>query len=576
MPDADETGTSERSMMKVGGYLLALGCKVRIVDTSSKTGGWDLADALAEGWTSEQVFDWLKQNISGLTSKEVEAAEREAQKKTLQDSPQDPPQEHDLEDYEPVHVAQTIDVVPVEIADAPAIVSAKLTPHTGIERKEYMPDQFSEDGLARTWLANSGQDWSYTTAWNTWARWDGLRWKVDTTNSVTSEVSDEMARAGAWVEARNLSHLQIKSLSSKKNISNVIYQASCRKECAREPSHWDADPLLLGTPSGTLDLKTGILREARREDFITKFAACAPIAGPMHYWDMVLERCTGGDPEMRDYYQRWAYYFLTGLVDQECFLVVHGPQRSGKSKFIMALVGMLGQYSISADIALFMENKFDRHSSELAALSGARMIVASEPPSGARFNEAFIKKITGRERIQARRLYQDTFEFEMTGKVVMTTNYRPLLTAGEGMERRLHLAEFPPSIPEAEKIDDLDKRLEKEYPSIMAWAIAGREEFQRIGLSRPAQIKAAVDSYMEHEDTIGAWIDECCEQGAGHRTTSADLFASYQRFVLSGGEHPVGQKRLSQELERRGFNRVKSGGKRYLAGLRLTIWPSGV
>jgi hypothetical protein len=43
---------------------------------------------------------------------------------------------------------------------------------------------------------------------------------------------------------------------------------------------WDQDHFLLRTPSGTVDLRTGDVYEARPEDFITKLAAVAPSKTP--------------------------------------------------------------------------------------------------------------------------------------------------------------------------------------------------------------------------------------------------------------------------------------------------------
>ncbi|MEN9861946.1 MAG: hypothetical protein RLZZ515_2428, partial [Cyanobacteriota bacterium] len=58
-PDADAVG--REAMAKLAGRLLALGCSVRVVAVpTSAAEGWDLADALAEGWTPGRVVKGIE------------------------------------------------------------------------------------------------------------------------------------------------------------------------------------------------------------------------------------------------------------------------------------------------------------------------------------------------------------------------------------------------------------------------------------------------------------------------------------------------------------------------------------
>ena len=588
VPDADITGVGESAMFKVASYLLPLGCKVSVLDTSDKPNKWDLADALRDGLSKDDLMAWAAPRVSAVTSREIEKQKLVEEKKTMQsaqsaasDLPEDmadwsiydlPPLPDELD--EPQHIPLTIDVQPTVIPDSPAVQPAKVARHTAIEKTELLPPEFSELALAKHWSNNEGADWCYTLAWNQWCHWDGTRWNIDRTNSVTSLIADEMCRATHWQEAKALSQTAIKSLCSKRTIANVRDIAGCFPRHARLPEEWDKNPWLLGTPDGTLDLKTGILRKPQRGDFMTRQTAVSPKPGPMPHWNKVLDRCTKGDVEMRKYYQRWAGYTLTGSCQEEGFLFVHGAGNSGKSKFIDCLGGMLGKadeggYCATAKIEMLMESKHERHTEELACLAGARMVRTSEPDEGARWNEALLKLITGRDTVSARRLYEKQFTFIPEFKLYINGNFRPAFkNTGEEIKRRMHFVEFPESIPEADRIYGLPELLEKEWPAIMAWAVEGCLEWQRIGLQKPASVKDATQEYLDNEDTLGQWITDCCELGKDLKYITGDAYKSYAEYVDKAGEGIVSKKRFSQRMDARGYNtKGRKGNAKAIIGI---------
>lgn len=590
IPDADISGCGYTAMQKVASYLLPLGCKVSILDTSDMPNKWDVADALRDGMSKDELMAWAAPRVEPQSSEELRRKMFEEEKKTMQSTQAGEPEpmnpipmedwsEYDLppidDEIEPQHIPLTIDVQPTEIAVASAINPAKVARHTAIEKTELLPPEFSELALAKHWSNNEGSDWAYTLAWNQWCQWDGSRWKVDRTNSVTSIIADEMSRATHWQEAKALSSSGLRSLCAKRNIANVRDLAGSFPKHARLPEEWDSNQWLLGTPDGTLDLKTGILRPPERGDLITRQTAVSPAPGPMPHWDKVLDRCTKGDAEMRKYYQRWAGYILTGSCQEEGFLFVHGAGNSGKSKFIDCLGGMLGKadeggYCATAKIEMLMESKHERHTEELACLAGARMVRTSEPDEGARWNEALLKLITGRDTVSARRLYEKQFTFTPEFKLLINGNFRPAFkNTGEEIRRRMHFVEFPESIPEAERIYGLPELLQAEWPAIMAWAVAGCLEWQKSGLQKPASVKESTQAYLNEEDTMGRWIEEYCTVKKSLKVKSSEAYKAYAKFVEDAGEGVVSQKRFSQRIIARGYEIRPSNGS-WIIGLDLT------
>jgi len=411
IPDADITGVGESAMFKVAAYLLPLGCKVSILDTSDQPNKWDVADALRDGMSKDELMAWAAPRVSRLTSAEVEKQRLEEEKKTMQ-SAQSEPSVPDMADWsiydlppleeEPQHIPLTIDVVPEQIPDAPAIKPAKVKRHTAVKEAMTVPNgsPFSDRRMAEIFAENDGIDWQYCHGWEKWLQWDGNRWEIDQTRSACRIVSKLTQAAEYWPEADQLSAKDKRALSSVGKITAVLKAATWIPELKKIPKNFDSDTFLLGTPKGTVDLRTGELRESRREDWITKQTAVTPQPGPMPLWEKMLDRCTMGDPAMRVYYQKWAGYALTGDTREKGFLFVHGAQDSGKTSFLTTLKAMMGEYAAEIKVDILMEQKYGGAAAhDLAELYGIRMAMTTEPNSGHRWNESLVKSMTGGEEL---------------------------------------------------------------------------------------------------------------------------------------------------------------------------------
>jgi putative DNA primase/helicase len=99
---------------------------------------------------------------------------------------------------------------------------------------------------------------------------------------------------------------------------------------------WDADPWLLNTPKGTLDLRTGQIGEHRRSDYITKITAAGP-GTECPLWRHFLDRVTGGDVELQSFLQRMIGYSLTGITREHAFFFLYGTGANGKSGFLSTI-----------------------------------------------------------------------------------------------------------------------------------------------------------------------------------------------------------------------------------------------
>jgi len=341
------------------------------------------------------------------------------------------------------------------------------------------------------------------------------------------------------------------------------------RRIAATVDQWDNDPWLLNTPRGVVDLRTGRTRPHRAEEYVTKITAVSP-EGHCPDFLAFLGRITSGDEELIAYLRRVLGYALTGLTREHALFFGYGTGANGKSVLLSTVSGLLGDYHRTAPIETFTASNGDRHPTDLAGLRGARLVTATETEEGRRWAESRIKQLTGGNRVSARFMRQDFFEFDPAFKLFIAGNHKPSLrSVDEAIRRRFHLIPFAVTIPAHERDGNLTERLQAEWPGILQWLIAGCLEWQAIGLRPPQAVVSATAAYLEAEDAIAAWIDEKCERDPNAWASSSSLFASWSAWASAAGETIGAQKKLTQSLEARGFPIKNTTRARGLMGLRV-------
>jgi putative DNA primase/helicase len=329
-----------------------------------------------------------------------------------------------------------------------------------------------------------------------------------------------------------------------------------------------------------VDLETGKTRESRREDYCTKIAAVrADPNCPTPLWTQFLDRVTDHDVELQNYLQRMVGYCMTGDTIEHVLFFLYGTGANGKSVFINTIVGIFNDYAVIAPMELFLQQKNPRHETELAHLWGARLVVAQEIERGRQWAEAKIKTLTGGDKITARFMRQDFFDFTPQFKIMIAGNHKPSLRGvDEAIRRRLHLIPFTITIPAEKRDHKLFEKLKPEWPGILQWMINGSIEWHKTGLAPPKAVVDASEAYFEEEDRIGQWIEEDCEEGSGFEELIAVLFTSWKQWAENNNEFCGSEKAFRQTLDERKYGRKRQGGtgKTQVTGLRLKRRPTRV
>lgn len=422
-----------------------------------------------------------------------------------------------------------------------------------------------------------------------WHLW-GPPWKHDDLGALKMAqglgklIAQEAAGMATWVAAaadaqemkRRQDAMDTRFKWARASESAATIDASMRLAAAHlscKAEQLDSNPMLLGLPSGVLELDTGTHREHRHADLVTKLAgarynphATAP------KWEKFLSEIMDGDPELINFVQRLFGYCLSGRRSEHILPVAWGGGANGKSTLLGTMQHVLGEYAGTAAPGLLIQRGGSEHPTGLADLQGRRLVIVSETGEAGKLNEEQVKALTGGDTITARRMRQDFFQFQPTHQLILQTNHRPRVTGNdEGIWRRLRLVPFAVTVPAERRNHALPDELRAEADGILVWALEGWGKYQASGMNTPGKVKAATAEYRDASDQIGAFLSECTEGGDLCSTAAGQLYRAYSEWCKDSGDRPRPQREFGMRLSERGFENFQSSGVRKWRGLMLAV-----
>lgn len=441
------------------------------------------------------------------------------------------------------------------------------------------PPLYSDAALARRLVNRFGGNLRFCEALGGWQLYDKGIWSRDDTlmveymaHKVCMEQSRKAAEDPSLDKARGR---EARRLAGSGAQASTLNKARSDRRVVVRQEDFDADPWLLNTPAGVVDLRTGLLGPHNPKQYHTRITAVGPEEGEPVEFLRFLREATAGDQGLIDLIQVKAGYWLTGITREHDITFIWGPGGNGKSVLVNALSHIMGEYAATADTTTFAQTKNEQHPEALARLRGARLVLANETQEGVSWNEARVKQASGGDKMSARFMNQNSFEFTPQFKLVFVGNHKPrIANLDQAIKRRFHLLPFTVTPKVVDRL--LDEKLKAEAGKILAWAIDGCLRWQRDGVQLPGVVRDATAEYFTDEDPVGRFLEERCVMRHDATVYGASLYEAWREWAHEQGEGVRTARWLTTNLSQRaGIERWKCSktAQRGLRGIELIYNP---
>lgn len=445
----------------------------------------------------------------------------------------------------------------------------------------------TDAGNAELFAFHNRNSLRYDHAKGQWMINQGFYWKAEDKGQTTKLAIEAVRIRGMLgVEFSELEEEKEWALKSESanGIKAVLHLARALPPISSAGEQWDGDPWLLGTPQGIYDLRTGQKVEST-ESYITKLTSVGPASqATCPLWQDFINKITRNDLTFSSYLQRFCGYTLTGLTREHSMQFLYGLGSNGKSTYEDTLYEILKDYAHVLPIRVITASKYEQHPTELADLTGKRLVISSETEPGRHWKESLLKGMVSGDPMNARKMRMDSFTFTPTYKLIIAGNDMPYLTdVKEADRRRYQVVPFSTRFKDisdsdyaadtdAPKDKEFAAKLRNEYPAILRWMMDGCLQWQQEGINPPSMVIMATEGYLSGQDRETLWMVEHCVKDATAKTRTSDLFDSWLSWCEVNHEPDAGTRReFTQRLIRRGHLPCKVGeqGQAGVRGLRL-------
>jgi putative DNA primase/helicase len=432
------------------------------------------------------------------------------------------------------------------------------------------PPDPAPDSLKLTDLGNAerlvkqhGGELRYCPELRTWLAWDGVRWNLDAVGCAVEYA--KLTVRGIYREAAQAANPglreAIKDWARRSEAAGRLFAmvklAESDQRLRVSPAELDRDTYLLNCSNGVVDLRTGELHPHDPSYLLTRLCPVeyrAEARAPR--WERFLAEVFAPHPDLVPFLQRAAGYSLTGETCEECLFLLHGTGRNGKGVFLRTLMETLGDYAVTADFSTFTsQNDRGGPRDDVANMRGRHLVSAQEGREGAALAESLIKWLTGGDLVRARRLYENSYEFQPSHKIWLATNHKPAVRGADpAIWSRIKLVPFDVSF-EGREDRGLKSAMKAELPGVLAWAVEGCLRWQEDGLCFPDTVRDATARWRGENDQLGQFLEDCCLLGEFATIKVRKLYAAHRRWAEEAGEEPLASRAFGERMRARGFEK---------------------
>ncbi|MEU4231974.1 phage/plasmid primase, P4 family [Nonomuraea sp. NPDC026600] len=411
-----------------------------------------------------------------------------------------------------------------------------------------------------------------------WHVWDSTRWVPDKDGAAMRAAAATVKAALSDIpslenkEDRDDLYADIRKCESASALDGILRIAGSLKPITVSPDVLDAAPHLFNTPSGTLDLRTGEQRQHDPADMLTKVAGCdLDMDARSDLFDRFINEILpddDGHAGLQVWVQRVFGYSMLGLVREHVLPIFTGTGQNGKSTLLEAMGKAFGDYAINAEPDLLVSRGESAHPTGLADLKGARLAVCSETDEGRSLASATMKRLTGGERLRARKMRKDFFEFDPSHVLILCTNHKPKVSGDDpAVWRRIRVVPFDVVVAKPDR--RLPERLAEELPALLAWAYRGYRSYEEGGLALPSVIAERTNKYQIESDPLGRFLQDQTIQASHYHVGARHLFAAWSKWCIAAGEEAGPEVTFADSMAKRGHEKKRAASGQAYRGIAL-------
>lgn len=429
----------------------------------------------------------------------------------------------------------------------------------------------TDAGNAELFRDLTGNIFRYVPELGCWLKFDGVKWikaNEEARLTMLAIIRKRIDAAQLWILDPKQSDLRQKiikwSLASESSskLKSALEIAQCM--LTKSFMEFDKDPYLLCCENGVIDLRVDGegFRKAKPEDYLHK--CCHVKFDPnaeCPRWLQFQDEVTLNDQDMIQFKQKTYGYTLTGQTTEQCLFLYWGGGANGKSTELGIAEKLLGDYALSTPASTFKEQYGnDSIPNDIARMAGMRLVKTIEIKEGVRLNEERIKSLTGGDRISARFLHKEFFDYWPEYKLWLATNHKPIIKGtDEAIWRRIRLIPFEAHFPPEKRDPDLLNTLHSELSGILLWALEGCYLWQREGLKSIDKIEKATNEYRKESDVIERFIYDRVKKVEGTTLKASLLYKAYQNWCDDSGEKTVNSTDFGLRMTEKGYRKEKKG-----------------
>ncbi len=499
------------------------------------------------------------------------------------------------------------------IADATAVYGDRMTNYTQKSKNAtsgpkiaVMPPDFTDAGNAEVFSAYAQDHLIFCDALG-WLFWDEKRWSrndhaatalaLKFSGMMLSEAKDknrdalhaeadakaayeetgtdedkakfESARANSKQAKSYLAHaMHTRQANSLRNMLDLS-----KPRLFIKADKLDADPFILNTAAGMVDLTNGTIYPHDRKKLCTKVAPFSPPGDDGKMWENFLDLVTDGDGGLKGYLQMVAGMCAIGKVLHEGILLAVGGGRNGKSTFFNALSAVMGDYAGTIDAQLLTTERQNRGAA-LATLRGKRLVTCGELEEGQRLSVATLKRMASTDPLTIEEKFKQPETVQPSHHVCLFSNFLPRVGSTDGGTwRRLSVVPFNATMPSGgnDIPNYADVLAHDAGGAILQWTIDGAVLFVRNGckLQEPDVVAEATEQYQTRENWLQLFISERCVMEPNARVGAGELYDQYKRYAEECGDYCRRLTDFTAAMEGAGFQKITPKNKRTWLGLRI-------